>query len=241
MKPHLRLFLLRQADFQQKVLSSAYSNFSVLGLASILIVGGLIIILGYTLESIIDFIERRIHVIKYSRLEWSTNDVLQMHRIANEELSIGTWDKCTGVRAVPITACSEKLAVLDIQDPKHPRLKAPENKDNAVGNAHSSSATKVNSQGGDGNGSSTTADGEPHSSLEDVAKIDHAQGHAESNETNLLPTLGNCQLSAPETGNDFVADGGDQAQPPSQDGSDQRQSPLSPTSTDGTAVDNEND
>lgn len=88
-----------------------------------LIVGGSIIILGYTLEHLIDFIEHRLRKVKYSRLEWSANDVLQTQRMAHEELGIGTWDNCIGASAVPVTEEHQLLAVLDIQDPKHPRLK----------------------------------------------------------------------------------------------------------------------
>lgn len=64
---------------------------------------------------------------KYARLEWFTNDALQTQRLAHEELGIeATWNGCAGVRAVPITEKGEMLAVLDISDPKHPRLRAPE-------------------------------------------------------------------------------------------------------------------
>ena len=111
----------------QKIRSSIYPNFSVLGLAIVLIVGGLIIILAYTLEHLIEIIETRFRrVTKYSRLERSANDILQTQRMAHEELeSGGTWDDCAGVGAVPVTAKDEQLALLDIRDPKHTRLTAP--------------------------------------------------------------------------------------------------------------------
>ncbi|KAL9109450.1 MAG: hypothetical protein Q9227_005958 [Pyrenula ochraceoflavens] len=107
----------------QKILSSAYSNFSILGLAVVFIVGGIIIVLGYTLEHFVDFLETRIRKNTYSRLEWSANDILQTQRMAHEELGIGTWQGCAGVGAVPVTERDQLLAVLDTQDPKHPRLK----------------------------------------------------------------------------------------------------------------------
>ena len=61
----------------QKIRSSSYSNFSVLGLAIVLIVGGLIILLGFSLEFLIDLVERRLRrIVKYSRLEWFANGIL---------------------------------------------------------------------------------------------------------------------------------------------------------------------
>lgn len=119
------LFILHlDTDPFQKIRSSAYSNFSVLGLAIVLIVGSLLIILGYTIESLVNTIETRLrHIHKYSRLEWSAHDILQTQRMAHDELGYGKWENCTGVRAVPVTTNNQSLAVLDVQDPKYPRLK----------------------------------------------------------------------------------------------------------------------
>ncbi|KAL9111595.1 MAG: hypothetical protein Q9227_004083 [Pyrenula ochraceoflavens] len=108
----------------QKILSSEYANFSVLGLILVLALGSLIILLDYTLESIIVFIENKRGLHKYSRLEWFTNEVLETQRLAHEELGIATWEGCAGVRAVPVTKKGEMLGVLNIQDPAHPRLNA---------------------------------------------------------------------------------------------------------------------
>ena len=43
--------------------------------------------------------------------------------MAFEELDIGTWDGCAGVHGPPVTQKDELLTVLDISDPKHPRLR----------------------------------------------------------------------------------------------------------------------
>ncbi|KAL9625278.1 MAG: hypothetical protein Q9160_000680 [Pyrenula sp. 1 TL-2023] len=112
----------------QKVISTAYQNFSVLGLCLILILGSLIVGLEYSIEAIITIVESRFrNVTKYARLEWLANDVLQTQRLAHEELGVdATWAGCAGVRAVPVTEKGQMLAVLDIRDPKHPRLQAPE-------------------------------------------------------------------------------------------------------------------
>ena len=45
--------------------------------------------------------------------------------MAHEELGIGIWEDCAGFQAVPVTEKGQLLGVLDIKDPKHPRLKVP--------------------------------------------------------------------------------------------------------------------
>ena len=40
--------------------------------------------------------------------------------MAHEEAGFGTWERCT--KDVPITAKGEVLAILDVNDPKHPVL-----------------------------------------------------------------------------------------------------------------------
>jgi hypothetical protein len=57
-------------------------------------------------------------------MEWSTNETLQQHRLAQEGSGIGTWSHCT--KSVPITRPGELLAVLDLTDCSHPRLRASE-------------------------------------------------------------------------------------------------------------------
>ncbi|KAF2864863.1 hypothetical protein BDV95DRAFT_600244 [Massariosphaeria phaeospora] len=112
----------------QKILSTRYSSFSVLGTALILLLGGLTILLDLTLESLIDiFHSKRIplpsyfkrkrrhahsHPPSYAQLEWKSNNSLQLHRLAHEEAEdpgsgcgagagAVTWDKCTEI--VPVT------------------------------------------------------------------------------------------------------------------------------------------
>lgn len=84
-------------------------------------IGGLIITLSYTLEFLVDWIQKRKSLSIYKRLEWTTNKTLQLQRLAHEELGLGTWTRTAG--DYPITAPSEQLAILDISEPNHPRLK----------------------------------------------------------------------------------------------------------------------
>ncbi|GME28574.1 cytochrome p450 protein [Neofusicoccum parvum] len=113
----------KQLCKNQKILTTAYTNFSVFGLATILVVGGLIIIISYALEPLVAWIQRRRNLDVYSRLEWTMNETLQLQRLAHEELGLGTWRRCN--EDVPVTEGRERLGVLDLSDRKHPRLKAP--------------------------------------------------------------------------------------------------------------------
>lgn len=99
--------------------------------------GTLITLLSYTLESVIVWIEKRRKIIKYSRLEWFTSEKFQLQRLAHEELGVGTWDGCTGVRTTPVTGKGQLLAILDIEDPEHPRLKVETKESAAGGNVNS--------------------------------------------------------------------------------------------------------
>lgn len=126
-----------------------HTNFSVFGLAFVFVTGTVLILLSWFLEPCIAYIQKRggwawfcscrccpctrkshrypstsFSTNAYARLEWSANETLQLQRLAHEELGVGPWEACDG--AVPVTARKgERLAVLDLEDWTHPRLKAP--------------------------------------------------------------------------------------------------------------------
>jgi hypothetical protein len=81
------------------------------------------IIISYTLESFVEWIQKRKKVSAYKRLEWTTNETLQLQRLAHEELRCGIWIRAA--KDNPVTLFGERLALLDIADPKHPVLKCP--------------------------------------------------------------------------------------------------------------------
>lgn len=93
-------------------------------LTLVLFLGCLIVLLDYTLESIIFRLEH-LGLLKTTCQEWSSNDTLQLQRIAHEELGLGDWEGCVGSRAVPVTSKGQLLGVLDCKDPTHPRLMKP--------------------------------------------------------------------------------------------------------------------
>lgn len=61
---------------------------------------------------------------KYAHLEWTTNTVLQLQRLAHEELGLGTWSGCADT--VPTTKAAEVMASLDVTNIHHPVLSMPE-------------------------------------------------------------------------------------------------------------------
>lgn len=105
----------------QKIVSDAYTSFSVLGLCLVFIVGGLIIILSYSIEPLAFWIEKRCSRGSLpAQMEWIANETLQLQRLAHEELGAGAWSGAAN--AVPVTKAGETLATLDTTDAYHPRL-----------------------------------------------------------------------------------------------------------------------
>lgn len=108
----------------QKIISTAYINFSAMWLIIVLIIGTLIVLVQYSLETIVVWLERR-GVIKSSSADWFSNSTLQFQRMAHEELGIGDWEGCRGPGVIPVTRKGQLLGVLDVTDPEHPRLMNP--------------------------------------------------------------------------------------------------------------------
>ncbi|KAF2017544.1 hypothetical protein BU24DRAFT_388882 [Aaosphaeria arxii CBS 175.79] len=108
----------RKVCQSQRIMSTRYASFSVLGISLIVGIGGIIILLDMFLELLLDYFQRKNVRHNYSRLEWKANSTLQLHRMAHEVAHSGTWSKATD--AVPVTLPGEALAAVDITDVKHP-------------------------------------------------------------------------------------------------------------------------
>ncbi|KAL9619578.1 MAG: hypothetical protein Q9160_005854 [Pyrenula sp. 1 TL-2023] len=107
-----------------KILSTAYSNFSVLGLTIIFVLGFVIVILSYTLETAIFWYEKRRNRVKYSRVEWVSDETFQLQRLAHEGVGIGTWTGCAGLQDIPSTTeKGQLLGVLNLDNPDHPTIR----------------------------------------------------------------------------------------------------------------------
>lgn len=60
---------------------------------------------------------------RYAYAEWQVGTTLQIQRLAQESLGLGSWSNTTGT--VPVTRKGDDLGTLDISDIAHPRLSRP--------------------------------------------------------------------------------------------------------------------
>lgn len=107
----------------QKIRSTAYTCFSVLGLTITLVLGGLIIMVSYFVEPFCALFKRRRKNYTYKRLEWVTNETLQLQGMVHEELGLGTWIGTSS--NIPVTEKNENLGVLDVSNKEHPIMTRP--------------------------------------------------------------------------------------------------------------------
>ncbi|KAI1735727.1 hypothetical protein F4680DRAFT_296477 [Xylaria scruposa] len=108
-----------------KIRSSAYSPFNLFGLYIIFILGTIIIRVSFALEPLLACLYKRRKYKPYAHFEWISNNSLQLHRLAQEELGLTKWSRWT--EEVPTTDRNAYLASLDITDPKHPVLHCLDN------------------------------------------------------------------------------------------------------------------
>ncbi|RDA88275.1 hypothetical protein CP532_0299 [Ophiocordyceps camponoti-leonardi (nom. inval.)] len=101
---------MRFLHVNAKILSSDYTSFSVLGLCLTYTIGLLIILVSYTLAPILSLLERK--RMKYTYLEWVSNETLQLQRAAYQGIGSGSWEGLTD--SVPRTSRGEKLADLPL-------------------------------------------------------------------------------------------------------------------------------
>lgn len=94
----------------QKILSSDYTSFSVFGLCFIYVIGALIVAISYLLEYIQAWLYRHRNLKEYAYLEWTTNETLQLQRMAYQGLESGHWSRYTDT--IPLTEPGNILANL---------------------------------------------------------------------------------------------------------------------------------
>lgn len=112
----------------QRIKSSRHYSFSVAGLITIFVVGGVFMLLALFLEDILDLVAKKTSLrhnekFLYGHAEWRTNSTLQLQRIAHESLGLGTWSRTN--EAIPVTEYGDALGVYRVSDPEHPRLVVP--------------------------------------------------------------------------------------------------------------------
>lgn len=121
----------------QKIVSTRYSSFNVLGLSLILILGAIVVGMDMGLEPLVAWGQRRkyrkalardegdgqdekiTHPL-YGAIEWSQTNMLQLQRLAHEEAGYGEWSKCGG--DVPVTEKGQMIAGLYLSNVEHPLL-----------------------------------------------------------------------------------------------------------------------
>jgi hypothetical protein len=121
---HIHIASMVRSNVVQRIRSMRYSSFSVLGLSLIVTFGTVLIVLDLSLEGILSWWDQKRHRDPYQRLEWQSNEILQLQRLAHEAYGAGTWERVN--HHVPVTDCKDRLAVLDTSNVKHPRFKGPE-------------------------------------------------------------------------------------------------------------------
>ncbi|KAI1738157.1 hypothetical protein F4680DRAFT_467639 [Xylaria scruposa] len=107
----------------QKIISTVHISFSVLGLSIIFFSGIILLIVSYSLEACITWAKKRWAKDPYSQYEWRLNGLLQLQRLAHEEIGIEPWSRCD--ETVPDIRDGLHLAVVDSSDNTHPTLRRP--------------------------------------------------------------------------------------------------------------------
>ncbi|KAK5103630.1 hypothetical protein LTS08_003048 [Lithohypha guttulata] len=81
--------------------SSSSMSFSVLGLAILFVIGGAIIFLSMTIDTVVGYIQHKTGKGLHARMEWIVNDKLQMQRMLHREMKLGQWHE--GTSRIPVT------------------------------------------------------------------------------------------------------------------------------------------
>lgn len=122
-RPSHFVYPTRVLTREQKILSTAYASFSLLGLYLTLLIGIATVFLSYSLEPFFEYLHKHRKYDQYRFLEWTSHSVLQLQRQGHESLGLGTWEKC--IETVPVSKPDEIMGFLDITDATHPLLRRP--------------------------------------------------------------------------------------------------------------------
>ncbi|KAH7113242.1 hypothetical protein B0J11DRAFT_595485 [Dendryphion nanum] len=114
----------------QKIRSTAFSSFSMLPLALLLITGTVLVVVDIFLEPVLNAYHTwraksvshsKVTRSAHSRLEWRSMNFLQLQRMAHQGIGSGIWLKTTN--ETPITLPYQELGILDVRDQKKPLLR----------------------------------------------------------------------------------------------------------------------
>ncbi|KAI0151846.1 hypothetical protein GGR57DRAFT_513817 [Xylariaceae sp. FL1272] len=111
----------RRLCSSQKISNHEFSNFNLFALLLTYITSAVIILASFIAEPLLAWLSRNYGYKQLQQLEWVTNESLQLHRLAQEELGLDHWSN--GAKKVPTTSNQWiLLRSLDISNPKHPVL-----------------------------------------------------------------------------------------------------------------------
>jgi hypothetical protein len=94
--------------------------FSVFGLSFIFAFGAFVILVSYIMEPLTNRVKHHLKQNPYASVEWRAMQKLHLQRLAHQGIGFGHWSN--GYMDVPVTLPEEDLAVIDVTDPKVPRL-----------------------------------------------------------------------------------------------------------------------
>ncbi|KAK5174886.1 uncharacterized protein LTR77_000022 [Saxophila tyrrhenica] len=92
------------------------TNFSALGVLLIFSIGGVIVVLGYTLDTVIGFVQFHVGKGLHRRIAWTINDELHLHRLVLQKAGVSEWHNRDG--AVPWTAEERTFVIKPSSDLK---------------------------------------------------------------------------------------------------------------------------
>jgi hypothetical protein len=111
---------LQEYCTNQIIQQENFTNFSVLAIALIFVLGGVVICVSLLLETAIGFLQLHFKRGLYHRIRWQLDSTLQLQRMAFEEVGLGTWRG--GDDDVPVTEKGEEFVPATEWDEFHPSI-----------------------------------------------------------------------------------------------------------------------
>lgn len=103
---------------------AGYQNFSTVGVVVILVLGGLLVLVGWWVDVLTAWVQGRwkSREGEYRRLSWVADGYLQLQRLAWEGVGVGEWGGCDELVPVMRDEKGELMRVprLDVEDSTHP-------------------------------------------------------------------------------------------------------------------------
>lgn len=97
--------------------SQGTSSFSILGLAIVFAIGGLIILLSLVVDTVVGWLQTFLKKGVAQKQAWLQDDKLQMQRVVLERAGLGTWESRNGF---PVTRTDERFRTFNPDDSAYP-------------------------------------------------------------------------------------------------------------------------